>query len=181
MLNTLQRGAALVYLEAKATWSAWNDRLCAGAARAEPPTFATPADAVAYYHDQHGNPYTGDPLKGVGDFYLNPKRLAAGLLAGPAAIAQLYIDCDDVAGFYLLACRAIPGCEARIVTLIDERLVGSHVICVAHHAGQVLGLDTNGLHVLPDDTEATLCATWSGIYASLGYDYIGAVDSPYPF
>jgi hypothetical protein len=181
MLTPVQREIALLYLESKAGWSASNDRFLAGAPRAAVPKFATPQDAVHYYKDTHGNPYTGDPLYGALDFYTAPGRLAYALEAGPEAMKHLWIDCDDVAGFYLAACRQIPGCVARIVTLIDSGIKGSHVICVGTLDGHTFGMDTNGYHALADDHEDTLCAHWTAIYTVWGYHYIGALDSPYPF
>lgn len=172
------------FLEAKASWSAWNDSIMAGAPRLVVPTFASPEAAADHYFRQLGNPYTGDPLFGALDHYLNPQRLQAALAAGPDAVRRLWIDCDDVAGWYLHATAGIPGLTAKIITLVDPELSfanGSHVILAGAHNGQAFGLDTNGYMPLPDLSEATLCQTWGRLYADHGFAYIGAVETPYPF
>lgn len=172
------------FLEAKASWSAWNDSVMAGAPRLAVPTFASPQAAADYYFRERGNPYTGDPLYGALDHYLNPQRLQAGLAAGPDALRRLWIDCDDVAGWYLHATAGIPGLSTKVVTLIDPELSlanGSHVILAGTFAGQPFGLDTSGYRALPDLDEATLCRVWGALYAERGFEYVGAVDTPYPF
>lgn len=181
MLTPQQRATALAYLDLKRDWSVANDRFLLGVPRAPVPQFNGPAAAAAYYQHQKGNPYTGDPIWGVLDFYTDPRRLQAALNAGPDAVRRLFIDCDDVAGWYLAALRQMPGYQAHIMTLIDERIVGSHVICVYQGPGGCGALDTNGHRALPNLDEATLCEVWSSIYAGNGYHYIGALATPYPF
>ena len=184
MLTTIQRGGAALYLDAKASWSTWNDRLMPTAPRAPVPALA-PGAAVALYRDTYGNPYSGDPMYGSGDFYLHPERVMAALLDGPEALRRLFIDCDDVAGLYLAMVRQVPGYEARLVTLIDPSVRGnnsSHVICVyTGPDGKHGALDTNGHIPLPDLEELTLCAVWSALYDNRGYTYLGALATPYPF
>jgi hypothetical protein len=179
MLTPQQRAIAEGYLNYKASWSKANDHLIWGATRSPVPALA-PLGAVDVYKTQYGNPYTGDPLRGVVDFYTNPNRLQAALING--TVNRLYIDCDDVAGWYLTAVRQVAGYSAHLLTLIDSRIVGSHVICVYTGLdGKCGGLDTNGHHDLADLTEATICEHWSALYAGNGYHYIGAVTTEYPF
>ena len=180
MLNPFQRGGVALYLGAKAGWSLANDHMMMGVPRRPVPSFDTPQAAATYYQG-HGNLYTGDPLYGAADLYTHPNRVQAAIEIGPEQQRRTFIDCDDVAGWYLTALRGKPGITARIVTLVDAHLVGSHVICVGLHNGQPFGLDTNGYRDLPDLTEATLCKVWSDLYASEGYTYVAALDTPYPF
>lgn len=180
MLAPQQRAAVIAYLDLKRGWSVANDAFTLGAPRAPVPRFGSPAEAAAYYQ-QKGNPYTGDPAWGALDFYTDPRRLQAALEAGPDAVKRLFIDCDDVAGWYHAAVRQMPGYTSHLVTLIDERIVGSHVICVYQGPGGAGALDTNAHRPLPDLNEATLCGVWSNIYAGNGYRYIGAIATPYPF
>lgn len=181
-LSVADRATVAGFLQAKADWSWQNhDKFKAGDQRSPVPLFLTPVGAAAYYAVAKGNPYTGDPLWGVVDFYTHPGRLAWALEQGPEAIRRLFIDCDDVAAFYLFAVQQMPGYEAQLVTLIDERIVGSHVVCLWRGGGAQGILDTNGYRVLSNLTEATICATMTDLYAGRGYHYVGACDTPYPW
>ena len=179
MLTDTQRAEAAGYLAFKASVSAVNDHLLPNARRVVVPPM-TPVDAAKFYHDDHNNPYTGDPVFGVVDFYTNPNRLQAGLVSG--SVSGLFIDCDDVAGWYHTAVRQTPGYTSRVVTLIDHRIVGSHVICPYMAPDGTHGvLDTNGHHILPDLEESTICDFFTNLYKAEGYVYLGMLDSPYPF
>lgn len=173
------------YLDAKAALSIAADKtIWARNQRLAVPRFHSPEAAAHYYQVEMGNPYTGDPLYGALDNYIDPELLQAGIEAGPDAWSRLWIDCDDVAGWYLHAVAGIPGCSARIVTLVDTEITfrnGSHVILAGELGGQAFALDTNGYRPLPDLEEATLCSVWAAIYAEAGYTYAGAVETPYPF
>lgn len=176
MLDTLTRAGVEAYLQAKAQWSIANDALRWWEPRRSVPVFHSPGEVAAYVARLA---YTGDPLGGVADFYANPQRLAAAIENGTARNQPA--DCDDFAGLAFVALRQIRGVEARIVTLVDAGVKGSHVICVYKH-GQTFGaIDTNGLRLLSDLSEATLCRTWSDLYKAEGYTYVLALTTPYPF
>lgn len=178
----LTREQLAYYLERKAEWSKQIDEAASHAGKAprrDAPHFATPQEAWNYIQ-AHGNPYTGDPLWGVGDYYLSPSRLVAALETDLAAINRLHIDCDDIAGLAYVMLR--DATDARLVTLYDAGLVGSHVIAIFKTPdGKFWAIDTCGLRELPDVDEETLCREWRLIYSERGYNYTMAVDSPYPF
>ena len=181
-LTPEERKTAADYLQWKCDLSWQNhDRFKAGDPRRPIPVFETPADASRYYFTDHGNPYTGDPLWGVVDFYTHPGRLQAALDAGKEAVARLFIDCDDVSLWYAWAIAKMPGYEAQIVTLIDHRVVGSHVVCLWRGHGRQGVVDTNGHRDLPDLTERTICDAFTAIYQPRGYVYRGACPSPTPW
>ncbi len=162
------------YLLNKAFWSKANDALMWWASRKKLPVHEGVMN-VWWYIAAHGNPYTGDPLMGVGDFYLHPERLQASL----ENATKNFIDCDEIAGYAHVATRSIPGAKSRVVTLLDAALTGSHVICVGDYNGSKWAIDNNGFRWLLTDTPEFLCNTWSTIYPDT--KFILAVDSPYPF
>lgn len=176
----LTRDNVQLFLQRKAEWSQAIDQLAGPQApRLQVPIISTPAEAWAFIQD-HGNPYTGDPVFGLGDYYLAPTRLVAGMKQGLAAINRLHIDCDDIAGLAFVMLRDL--CQAKLVTLVDPWIVGSHVLATAKTAdGRCWAIDTNGCRELADLSEPTLCQTWRAIYESRGYDYTMAIESPYPF
>jgi hypothetical protein len=147
-----------------------------GVPRRSVPAFTSPHAAWDYLAARYT--YTGDPVYGVVDFYVHPEVLQAALEAGTAA--RLSVDCDDVAAWAYTALSAM-GAEPELVVLYDRGLRGSHCVCVYRWNGQPGAIDTNGVHALPDLTEATLCAHWSGLYARVGYVYTAAVPVAYPF
>lgn len=164
----------------KSLWSRLNDDIKRSEPRAPLPLFATPRGAWEYLNARYT--YTGDPLGGAADFYLHPERLQAALEAGPAAVKGLSIDCDDVASWSYAALAKIPGCNPTMFTLMDNSgKFGHHVICGFRWNGQYGAIDTNGYRPLATLDPATLCATWTQVYSSLGYTYDMAVVTPYPF
>jgi hypothetical protein len=110
-------------------------------------------------------------------------RLMAALIAGPASVARLFIDCDDVALLYASMVRQVAGYTVNILTLIDSGIAGSHVICTyTAPNGSCGALDTNGHHVLANLDEQTICDHWTAIYGPpFGYKYIGVLVTPDPF
>lgn len=180
-LNPVERNIAERYLRIKQDSSWQVDNLLMHEPRRVMPIFRTPEEVVNYYFTEKGNPYTGDPLYGVLDYYLHPERLAHALEAGPEAIKGRHIDCDDVAGFYHRAIALMPGYTSAVVTLIDHRVIGSHVVCPWEGGGRVGACDTNGFAILPDLSEKTLCDHFTEVYRKRGYQYLGAVEGFYPW
>lgn len=164
---------------AKSLWSRVNDAIKAGAQRRRLPTFATP-EAVSAYLMEHAI-YTGDPGNGVLDFYLHPERLQWAMETGPAAFQGLAVDCDDFSSYAWLALRTIPECQPLIFTLLDQGLVGSHVVCAYKWRTRYGVIDTNGHRSLPNLEPGTLCRVFSDLYAARGYRYVSAEPTPYPF
>lgn len=181
-LSDADRLEAARYLQWKCDVSWQNhDKFKANDARRSIPLFKDPAAAKAYYFDAKGNPYTGDPLWGVVDIIIHPGRLQHALEVGPEALRRLPIDCDDVSLWYAWAIAKMPGYEAQVVTLIDHRVVGSHVVCLWRGHGRQGVVDTNGHRDLPDLTERTICDAFTAIYQPRGYVYRGACPSPTPW
>lgn len=180
MLKPEALAAVTAFLNAKAEWSRANDALMFWAPRRAVPAFKSPQAMVQYYMVDRGNPYTGDPLYGALDHYLHPERLAHGLEAGPSFIKGMWIDCDDVAGFYHAVSRK-SGWQSQVITLVDQGLKGSHVICVGTFEGRAWGADTNGFRWLAGLGEEHLCQVWTDLYRGVGYRYLGAIATPYPW
>lgn len=182
-LSDADRQHVAAYLQWKCDVSWQNhDKFKANDARRSIPLFRSAAEAGDYYFVKKANPYTGDPLWGVVDVIIHPGRLQHALEVGPDAIRRLPIDCDDAAYWYACAVTKMAGYEAQVVTLIDHRIIGSHVVCLWRGHGKQGVLDTNGYRELPDLAEATVCAAFTAIYKPrLGYDYRGACESPFPW
>lgn len=175
------------YLALKAGWSFLVDRFFSPIQRKPLPVFATPREVSDYL--QRYAVYTGDPLQGAADFYTDPQVFQSAMELGQqigkeVAFAKLncHIDCDDYAGYALKACQQIKGCSVRLITLEDiSAHFGSHVICAGLWNGGYFAIDTNGYRDLPNWNRETLCKVWNAIYSGRGYNYIDAIESPYPW
>lgn len=167
----------------KSGWSRVNDAIMRGAARRPVPRFVSP-EAVAAYLAARCE-WTGDPLGGVADFNLHPYRLQAAMEQGREAVKRLHVDCDDYATWAYLALLTVPGCEPRIVTLLDGNVKlndwGTHVVCAYTLAGRHGVIDPGGLRMLPDLSESTLCRVFTDAFAHRGYRYVSATHTDYPF
>lgn len=166
-----------LYNNLKALWSRANDAIMRGAGRRAIPHLSSPEDVGAYLM-AHGK-YKGDKFNGILDNVTHPERFQYAMETGDWG--SMPIDCDDYAVWAYRALMLIPECHPMILTLLDERLVGSHVVC-AYRKGQVCGvIDTNGHRLLDNLAEETVCRVFSEVYKTLGYKYIKAVFTPYPF
>lgn len=188
MLLAQARSTAAGYLAAKAAWSVANDVAVFWEERRPVPRFNHPAEIDAYVFARAE--YRLDPLWGVGDFYTSPYRAQADMEKGVKG--RLFFDCDDLAGWAYKALIQLPACRAKVITLLDARVSGSHVITVYNAGGLVGAIDTNRHRLLPalhgtdpfsnwERLEKVLCEEWGRIYAQQGYRYLFAADSPYPF
>lgn len=172
-----------IYNAAKAAWSRVNDWFKRGEKRAPVPALASPADVAAHIAERFI--YTGDTLadgKIQGDFWLHPERLYAAMLDGPEAVKKLMVDCDDLASLAFLMLSRIPGCRPQLYTLEDSSgKWGHHVVCGYDWNGAAGVIDTNGHRRLVALTPEQLCVTFTAIYKPLGYTYVAAVPTDYPF
>jgi hypothetical protein len=161
----------------KSGWSRVNDQIMRGAPRRPIPSFVSPEAVGAYAIARFK--YQGDRFNGAGDNYTHPERIQYGMETGDWG--NMPADCDDLALWAYQALKTVPGCSPYIVTLRDAGVVGSHVVC-AYRQGSTCGvIDTNGHRLLTDLTSATLCRVFTEVYARLGYRYVEAVITPYPF
>lgn len=143
------------------------------------PTFESPAAANAYL--QAHCVYTGDPVGGAIDFVNAPTRLQAAMEQGPDAVKAMAVDCDDYGAWSFVALRNL-GATPTLYTLKDASgKFGHHVVCAYTWKGEQGVIDTNGHHILPDTTPATLCATFTDVYRLRGYRYTEAVVTACPF
>jgi hypothetical protein len=188
MLLAPVRAATAGYLTAKAGWSLANDAAVLWDDRRPVPRFNSPEEIDAYAYER--STYRLDPLWGLGDFYTSPYRAQADMERGIKG--RLYFDCDDLAGWAYKALIQLPGCTAKVITLADAKVSGSHVIAVYSLGGVVGAIDTNRHRRLSplhgtdpfanwERLEKVLTSEWSAIYEPLGYRYVFAADSPYPF
>lgn len=166
-----------VYLASKAAWSRANDALLFWAPRSTVLRF-TSARAAADYYASKGNPYTGDPMGGALDHYRHPERTQAYLDGKDSNGGRVWIDCDDVALYYERAIRSST-IGAKVVTLVDERIVMSHVVCVGADADGAFLLDTNGYRQIADTRPETIIAAVGAIYPAARY--VAALDTPLPW
>jgi len=160
----------------KSGWSRVNDWVKRYDGRRPIPTLDSP-ETVGLYLILHAK-YTGDLLGGAMDNYTHPERFQ---YAMETQTWNLPIDCDDYAIWAYQALLRIPGCEPTIVTLLDQGVVGSHVVCIYRTSKQCGVIDTNGHRLLTGRDPATICQTFTEIYAARGYRYVSATVTPYPF
>ncbi|MBP7648430.1 MAG: hypothetical protein KA744_01155 [Phenylobacterium sp.] len=161
----------------KAGWSRANDQIMRGAGRRPIGPFGSP-EAVGNYAMARFK-YRSDLGNGAFDNYTHPERIQYGMETGDWG--NMPADCDDLALWAYQALKTVPGCSPYIVTLRDAGVVGSHVVC-AYRQGSTCGvIDTNGHRLLTDLTSATLCRVFTEVYARLGYRYVEAAITPYPF
>lgn len=146
---------------------------------------------------QYPTPYTGDPVGGAIDFYTNPLRLERALRISKEEVKKLRIDCDDIAIWSAVTTRKSRVVDFSIVvTLVDQGLVGSHVVCIGRYKnGDYFRLDTAGLANIPynefiynsdpkafvEINQGKICKIWEELYAERGFKYIDAVYTPDPF
>lgn len=148
--------------------------------RAKLPAFDSPS-AVADHLRRHFI-YTGDPISGVVDFYTHPEVMEYHFRQGRESTKGLALDCDDLACYAWAALRTIPDCNPILYTLQDgSGRMGHHVVCGYVWKGERGVIDTNGIRRLPNLNPDTLCATFTQVYASVGYRYTAAVPTAYPF
>jgi hypothetical protein len=177
------QNAVIAYSQGKNAWSFVNNLAAMltkpESGRAELRRFDTPEAAATFLAERCR--YKGDPAMGLGDHYVDPRRLQFAMDVNTEAVwAQLFVDCDDFALWAKRAIEMIPGHRAELFTLVDFG-PGTHVICVGWRPdGRAFAIDTNGMRGLPDARPATLCAIWTDIYRSLGYVYRDAVLTPAP-
>lgn len=161
----------------KAGWSRVNDWLMRYHGRHPVRSFVSP-EAIGSYLLLNAK-YKGDLIGGALDNYTHPERFQYAMDTGD--YGSMPIDCDDYAAYAYKALQTIPGCEPQMMTLLDQGLVGSHVVCVYRLGNQFGVIDTNGHRTLPSRDAATLCQTFTDIYASRGYRYVSATPTTYPF
>lgn len=143
--------------------------------------FNSPSEMCKYWLDKTNNVYTGDPLRGAFDFYLNPKVLQGAIESG-SGFSHLNIDCDDVALWAYMHSLHMPGTKGRLVTILDSSgKWGHHVICLLTHKNKYYVMDTNGLHEVKDHSPEVVCDLFSKIYKDLGFIYKDMIDTPVPF
>lgn len=162
---------------AKSLWSRINDWVMRDAKRRQIPSFESP-HGVSLYLSRYFV-YRGDRFGGAGDNYTNPERLQYAMETGDWG--GMPTDCDDLAIWAYRALLTIPECQPVIVTLRDAGVSGSHVICTYRWHSVCGVIDTNGNRTLPNLDAETLCSTFNEIYKTLGYRYVEAVTTDYPF
>lgn len=143
--------------------------------------FLSPQEMYNYWLSKTNNVYTGDPLRGAFDFYLNPKVLQ-GAIELQNGFDHLNIDCDDVALWGYMHSLHMPGTTGKLVTILDSSgNWGHHVICLLTHKNRYYVFDTSGLHDVKDHSQETICELFNNIFSSQKLLYKEMVDTPVPF
>ena len=102
-----------------------------------------PKDTWDYFKSK-GEPYYGDPMWGVFDFYVHPARSQYIIDGGSIPVISRPFDCDDLS---LWAMHATNGWESELGVLLGEEINKAHSICIFKEKDHITWtLDTSGLH-----------------------------------